>query len=74
MNNEWNEGYPKDDYGWLSLKPGMLVETSDGEQLLVGHVNKMSGTCDCCSEWMSHNEFAFIVRWKYIEGFGDDNK
>lgn len=32
------------------IKPGVLMELSDGSKLLVGHINKASGRCDCCAK------------------------
>lgn len=31
----------------LSL-PGLMIESEDGDQFLVGHINELGGTCDDC--------------------------
>ena len=44
----------------LELKPGMVLELSDGRKLLVGHVNTMNGGCDHCPDLSSDD---VIARW-----------
>jgi len=31
--------------------PGILLETDKGEFFLIGSVNSLGGTCDCCAEF-----------------------
>jgi len=34
---------------WTELESGMIIMVND-KKYLVGDINEMGGTCDCCSE------------------------
>ena len=51
-------------------KPGVLIETGDGETLLVGHVNTVLGPCGCCAE-PGHAVIVNRYRVVWVEGGGD---
>lgn len=44
------------------LEAGVLIEFSDGEQYLIGHINRALGQCDCCN--VSRN--GIIKRYKIV--------
>lgn len=64
MSEEWQDGEPD------KLKPGMLLELTNGKILLVGHINPQEGRCDCCAIWLQGE----IVRWRQIMTFDDDEE
>lgn len=47
-------------------KPGVLIEFENGETLLIGHINKLGGVCDCCVEF---SDSAIIKRYKVLVEF-----
>jgi len=75
MEIDWKppEQIPVEDFSdevdyWLALKPGMVIETVDGDVILVGNINTMGGSCDCCPEFKTHNTKHLIKRWGWIVG------
>lgn len=47
MKNNWIEvNVSWEKFG--NADPGVLVEMEDGEQYLIGHMNRYAGVCDCC--------------------------
>ena len=62
--SEWIEVDEK----WITfsgkVKIGMIIEVENGDQYLVGHINILGGTCDCCSEFI-HSDV--IKRYKIID-------
>ena len=51
LNNDINELYDgMDSFYKRKLNiPGTLIETEDGEQFLIGHINTIRGVCDDCT-------------------------
>ena len=62
---DWIAGAPKivrDVGDARDFLAGLVIESVDGEQILVGDISEMGGTCDCCGGVGAVARHAFLVR------------
>ena len=43
--------------------PGVLIRMKDGEEYLIGHINKIRGVCDDCTEFGSD---AIVAAYQFV--------
>lgn len=46
------------------LKPGMLLEFENGTRMLVGDINELTGSCDCCG---MRYDTDIVVRYRMLD-------
>lgn len=67
MNITWfNYGKTWDQFTSDKLnKAGTIIELDDGETLLIGTINRCSGTCNCCA-YLAYST-SLIVKYGVID-------
>lgn len=62
---EWHESPPPKALGYGDLPAGIVVRTTDGTICIVGDVNRVGGSCDCCRSFDTQTD---IAAWARIPG------
>lgn len=51
-SEEWEASYRKrTEYIINAIQPGTLVRLGSGKIMLIGDINRLFGTCDCCQDF-----------------------